>query len=42
VNGDHRLITPPLTISREQIDELAQKLERAIAKVEAEVRQLAN
>jgi adenosylmethionine-8-amino-7-oxononanoate aminotransferase len=34
VNGDHILVTPPLTITREQIAELALKLDRAITKVE--------
>lgn len=37
VQGDHLLITPPLIITREQIDELLAKLERAIEKIQAEV-----
>ncbi len=37
VQGDHLLITPPLIITRPQIDELLEKLDRAIELVEREV-----
>src|SRR6185436_13355094 len=33
--GDHALVTPPLTITSAQIDELASALERALTRVEA-------
>jgi adenosylmethionine-8-amino-7-oxononanoate aminotransferase len=37
VAGDHILVTPPLIITREQIDELLQKLDRALSRVEQAV-----
>jgi len=37
VQGDHLLITPPLIITRPQIDELIEKLDRALGKIEQEV-----
>lgn len=37
VLGDHLLITPPLIITRPQIDELIEKLDRALASVEQEI-----
>jgi adenosylmethionine-8-amino-7-oxononanoate aminotransferase len=36
VQGDHLLITPPLIITRQQIDELLAKLDSAIEKIQAE------
>ena len=33
--GDHALVTPPLTISREQVDELVAGVDRALTAIEA-------
>src|SRR5579864_1972481 len=35
--GDHALVTPPLTISAEQVDDLAASIDRALSRVEAEL-----
>ena len=33
--GDHALVTPPLVISAEQIDDLAASIDRALSRVES-------
>ncbi len=40
IEGDHLLITPPLIITRPQLDELAEKLDKALSRVEAELQTL--
>lgn len=39
VAGDHILVTPPLIITREQVDELAEKLDRTLARVAGQLAQ---
>jgi adenosylmethionine-8-amino-7-oxononanoate aminotransferase len=39
IEGDHMLFTPPLTITREQIDELIEIYDQALTEVAAELSQ---
>jgi adenosylmethionine-8-amino-7-oxononanoate aminotransferase len=34
--GDHALVTPPLVVSRDQVDELVAAIDRALSRLEAD------